>query len=127
MTADYDQVEHLTVKVSDMLSEGKRAVLIKNGISLNFSLIGCKGIPSTGKYTKAGDAGNLPSGEAYIAPVEFETNGEMMIDGSMVGIGKLDEPLIVRIEKGVLTHIRGADISKISKVLEVTQTPFCVN
>ena len=58
-------------------------------------MTGRRGVPSPGVYKEAGQSGNLPSGEAYIAPLEDGVDGEMIIDGSMVGIGKLDSPLKV--------------------------------
>lgn len=57
-------------------------------------------------------------GEAYIAPVEGTAQGEMLIDGSMVGIGKLEEPLYVKIENGKLVEIKGRDVSKLNILLE---------
>ena len=68
---------------------------------------GRDGVPSPGVYREAGQCGNLPSGEAYIAPLEDGVNGEMIVDGSMVGIGKLDAPLRFVIKDGKIQSISG--------------------
>lgn len=116
ITADYGEVEELTLKFTELLTNAERAKLEKGGHVLTFDLKGRKGIPSTGVYRNKGEAGNLPSGEAYIAPLENGVNGTMIIDGSMVGIGKLDSPLKVEIIDGVLNSIEG-DIENKLKVL----------
>mgnify|MGYP000618166277 FL=1 len=76
-----------------MLTRASRARIEKDGYVLNINISGRNGVPSPGVYREAGKCGNLPSGEAYIAPLEDGSDGEMIIDGSMVGIGKLESPL----------------------------------
>ncbi|WP_122641609.1 aminopeptidase [Luxibacter massiliensis] len=107
MTADYAKVEELTDKMTDMLTAADRARIEKNGKLLNISLKGRNGVPSPGVYKEPGKCGNLPSGEAYIAPLEDGSDGEMIIDGSMVGIGKLKSPLHMVISKGRLCSVTG--------------------
>ena len=118
ITADYDEVEKLTLRMTDMLTNARSAKIVKGEYSLTMSLKDRKGVPSTGVYDKKGTAGNLPSGEAYIAPVEGTADGEMLIDGSMVGIGKLSSPLYMRIENGHLKEVKGENSEKISILLE---------
>ncbi len=83
----------------------------------DLNLEGRKGIPSPGVYRLPGQCGNLPSGEAYIAPVEDGVNGEMIIDGSMVGIGKLESPLRVVIRDGRLQSVSGEKSEKLDILL----------
>ena len=116
MTADYACVEALTGQVTKLLTDAKTARIEKDGYVLTIDLEGRKGVPSTGVYRTKG-AGNLPSGEAYIAPLEDGSNGEMKIDGSMVGLGKLDEPLYVKVENGKLKEIRGKRSEELSVLL----------
>ena len=107
MTADYDVVMDLTLRVTELLSKASIARIEKDGCVLTMDLTGRPGIPSPGVYREKGQSGNLPSGEAYIAPLEDGSNGEMIIDGSMVGLGKLDAPLRIRVENGKLREITG--------------------
>lgn len=118
MCADYGEVERLTLRLTDMLTQAKSAKIMKNGMTLTLNLEGRKGIPSTGVYKQPGQAGNLPSGEAYIAPREDGCDGEMCIDGSMVGIGLLKEPLYVNIQGGRLRQITGEDSGKVAFLTE---------
>lgn len=118
ITADYKVVEELTLKFTKMLTKAKSAKIIKEDYTLEMSLEGRNGVPSTGIYKNPGEAGNLPSGEAYIAPLEGTANGTMKIDGSMVGVGILNSPLYIKIDNGKITEITGVDKGKVSILLE---------
>lgn len=107
MTADYQEVEKLTARITDMLTRADKARIEKDGKVLEISLKGRDGVPSPGVYKEPGKCGNLPSGEAYIAPLEDGSEGEMIIDGSMVGIGKLESPLHMKISGGKLREVTG--------------------
>ena len=121
MTADYDTVLALTDRVTQLLTQASTARIEKEGHVLTLDLRGRSGVPSSGVYRERGQAGNLPSGEAYIAPLEHGSNGSMVIDGSMVGIGLLDSPLEVRVQDGKLVSIQGKDAEKVSILLKTPQ------
>lgn len=118
ITADYGRVEKLTEKMTALLTEASAAVIEKDGCILTIDLTGRSGVPSSGVYRHPGEGGNLPSGEAYIAPLENGSNGEMIIDGSMVGIGKLSTPLHVTVKDGKLRSIEGVGSERLSVLLE---------
>lgn len=118
ITADYGRVEKLTEKMTALLTKASTAVIEKDGCILTIDLTGRNGVPSSGVYRHPGEGGNLPSGEAYIAPLENGSNGEMIIDGSMVGIGKLSTPLHVTVKDGKLCSIEGAGSERLSVLLE---------
>lgn len=109
ITADYDRVGKLTAVLTDRLTKAATARICKQGHELVLDLKGRSGVPSPGVYKTPGTSGNLPSGEAYIAPVENGTQGSMVIDGSMVGVGKLEHPITVTIRNGVLQSVEGDD------------------
>ena len=113
ITADYTKVEELTLRMTALLDKADTAVIEKEGTRLTLNLKGRKGVPSTGVYRKPGQSGNLPSGEAYIAPLEDGADGEMIIDGSMVGLGKLSSPLKVTLKGGKLIKIEGEGSEKL--------------
>ena len=118
MTADYGVVMDLTLRVTELLSKASTARIEKEGHVLTLDLAGRPGVPSPGVYREKGQGGNLPSGEAYIAPLENGSNGTMVIDGSMVGVGLLDSPLTVTVKDGKLQSITGADADKLGILLE---------
>lgn len=118
MTADYSKVEKLTAVVTEMLSKASVARIEKDGHTLTISINGRDGVPSPGVYREPGKCGNLPSGEAYIAPLEDGSEGEMIVDGSMVGIGKLDSPLHMVISGGKLRSVTGEKSENLDVLLK---------
>lgn len=107
--ADYAEVERRTMALTERLTHAKTARIEKDGHVLNMDLNGRNGVASPGVYRTPGASGNFPSGEAYIAPLEGGANGSVVIDGSMVGIGTLAEPLVVTLENGRLVQAEGGD------------------
>ena len=118
ITADYNQVKVLSEKAGALLTGAKTAELrTGNGAILTMSLEGRRGVVSSGVYRNRGESGNLPSGEAYIAPVEGSAEGEVLIDGSFVGIGLLRSPLKLIFEKGLLVKAEGEEGRKVEAML----------
>ncbi len=106
--ADYNQVARLTGRVTNLLDEANFATIITgDNYQLKLSLAGRKGISSQGIYKNPGESGNLPSGESYIAPLENEGQGKIIINGSIVGLGLLEEEVIFNIEQGKIIGIEG--------------------
>ena len=118
MTADYSKVEELTAVVTEMLSKASVARIEKDGHVLTINIRGRDGVPSPGVYREPGKCGNLPSGEAYIAPLEDGSEGEMIVDGSMVGIGKPDRPLHMVISDGKLRSVTGEKSENLDVLLK---------
>ncbi|GGP16795.1 aminopeptidase [Oceanobacillus neutriphilus] len=107
ISADYNEVVERTKKYCELLNQGNQVEIKKGDTSLSFSIKNRTGIESTGVFQEKGEAGNLPSGEAYIAPIEDSANGTIMIDGSVAGIGVIEEPLTLEIEDGKLITASG--------------------
>ncbi len=110
MIANYSAIAALSIKLADMLSSAKMArITTERGTDLSMSLDGRTAIADTGILHNPGDFGNLPAGEAYIAPLEGSTSGTLVIDGSIgdTGILASDDKIKTRIEKGFATEIDG--------------------
>ncbi len=109
LNADYDKIAKLTIKLTKMLDKANTArVIAPNGTDISMQLKGRKGIASKGLFRKKGESGNLPTGEAFIAPLEGKTEGVFVVDGSMSGVGKItDKPIKIFVEKGLVTKISG--------------------
>ncbi len=60
-----------------------------------------------GLLTAPGSFGNLPAGEAYFAPLEGKSHGTMVIEWGPTR--KLDEPVILTVENGIVVQIVGND------------------
>src|SRR5699024_244104 len=108
INANYEVVEKETLEMAEKITEYNE-VNIKTGenYSLNIPIGNREGIASTGVFTNEGDSGNLPSGEAYVAPLEYLANGEILINGSISGIGLLDEPVLIEIKDGKIETASG--------------------
>lgn len=117
VSADYEAVAAASRRLADLLSQAKGARLVKDGRELRMSLEGRAAVASTGLYRERGQSGNLPSGEAFIAPVEGTAEGETVIDGSIAGIGKLAEPVVVSLRAGKLVAAEGAQGERLLAML----------
>ncbi len=118
-TADYGQVKRISERVAKMLTKA-REIRIRTRLGCDFtaSLLGRKGVADTGILTKKGAFGNLPAGEGYIAPVEGNSQGVLVFDGSFAGIGVLKRPLKITVNGGKAVKIEG-DRGKLKKMLSL--------
>ncbi|MEJ5304314.1 MAG: aminopeptidase [Ignavibacteria bacterium] len=120
LSADSKKVVELTNSVKNALENSKVIrVISKNGTDVEMNIEGRKIIPSTGVLRNKGESGNLPSGEVYLAPVEGSTNGVIVFDGSMAGIGILKNPIKVTVKDGYAEKIIGkTEAKKFQKMLD---------
>ena len=81
MDADYTKIKEETEKLATLITDA-REVIVKTsaGTDLKFSLKGRTSSVDTGIYTQRGAWGNLPSGEAYIAPLEGTAEGRVVVE-----------------------------------------------
>lgn len=105
--ADPKVVEELTAKFTTLLDQASDVTIEKDGEVLSFSIANRKGIASTGIFREKGQSGNVPSGEAFIAPLETSANGKLVVDGSIAQIGKVTEAVTLTIENGRLVEATG--------------------
>ena len=105
--ADPKVVEELTAKFTTLLDQASDVTIEKDGEVLSFSIVDRKGIASTGIFREKGQSGNVPSGEAFIAPLETSANGKLVVDGSIAQIGKVTEAVTLTIENGRLVEATG--------------------
>jgi leucyl aminopeptidase (aminopeptidase T) len=127
MTADYNKVSELSWKLTRLLDEAEMAeITTERGTNLRMSLKGRKPgtPPDDGLYRERGRWGNLPAGEAYIAPVEESVEGVAVVDGSMSPLGVLSEPIVLTIEKGRAVKIEGGrEATELKRLLEELDDP----
>jgi len=97
---NYKELKLNTKKLVNKLNKASVVIIEKNNHILEFSIKNRKGHGlSAGIYNKKGKWGNLPEGEAFIAPVEGTAKGSIRVDGSIAGIGKTKA--ILKINKGL--------------------------
>ncbi|MDP7506718.1 MAG: aminopeptidase [Candidatus Woesearchaeota archaeon] len=112
LTADYHQITEISNKIMSILNkayENQEKIKITTELGTDLEMQVNRELPqvSEGIFHKKGDWGNLPDGEAYFAPLENHTNGTIIIDASMAGIGKLTSPIKIEIKDGYAINIEG--------------------
>ncbi|HAJ33011.1 MAG TPA: hypothetical protein DCK79_06530 [Candidatus Atribacteria bacterium] len=109
LSADYDLIAKRTRRLSKYLEIGSVVEINSTvGTNLRLDIANRKpGAPDDGLYIKPAQWGNLPAGEAYIAPIENSVSGMLVADGTIAPIGLLSEQVIIEIDKGRITKISG--------------------
>lgn len=120
LMADYEKIKERSIKLADILTKSETAVIkTELGTNLTLYLKDRKGLADTGIFHNKGDFGNLPAGEAYIAPVEGFGDGDLVIDGAMAGIGILNTPIKLSFNKGRIIKISGGfEADQLKKILD---------
>ncbi len=121
MNADYHKIAELTNKLGDMMERTKTVRITSPlGTDLTMPIEGRKALRSHGLFRNKGEGGNLPTGEAFVAPIEEHCQGIVVIDGSMAGIGMLTEPIHVHVRNGFAREIAGgAEAKKLIDLLAI--------
>ncbi|MEH7125823.1 aminopeptidase [Bacillus sp. JJ1503] len=117
LKADYMDVKRNGDLLAKVLDEGKEVVIKTFDKTLSFIIDGRKSKASNGLLLNPGDSGNLPSGETFLAPVEGTANGEIIIDGSIADIGKVESPILLKIKDGRLIEAEGKEGQKLLQLL----------
>jgi len=105
MAVDFDRMADRSKTIAELLTNGKLAhVTCPLGTDLTIELTGRSGIADDGDLTTAGAFGNLPCGEAFIAPVTGE--GRIMAS-SLARLGLSNEPAALTVRNGRLVSAEG--------------------
>lgn len=106
MTADWNEVEARTKRVVEMMSGGDTVIITShNGTSITFSIRGRDIKPDTGILTAPGSFGNLPAGEAFLAPLEGTAEGTLILEWAPTK--KLHESITLEVKKGLVVKVEG--------------------
>lgn len=119
LNADYKKISALTIKLQKILETGREIrVTAPAGTDITFTIAGRKAYASKGLFHAKGESGNLPTGEAFLAPVEGTANGVFVVDGSMAGLGLIKNANIkIEVENGYAAKITGGVIAKKLKIM----------
>jgi len=120
LNADADKVIELTKKIAEALRKTSEIrVVTEKGTDITMPMKDRQILESTGVIKDKGESGNLPSGEVYLAPWEDKSNGKIVIDGSMAGIGMLESPITVEVINGYAEKITGGkEAVKLTELLD---------
>ncbi|WP_374711907.1 aminopeptidase [Symbiobacterium terraclitae] len=76
------------------------------GTDLRLSWAGRPVLAETGRLQEPGSAGNLPPGEAYVAPHEARADGRLVVDVALGDI-PLDGPVALTLRQGRVVEVAG--------------------
>ena len=114
MAVDFDEVTERSQAVAALLSEGSEARLnCPRGSELTLDLGGRQGIADDGDLGARGSFGNLPCGEAFIAPAGGEGR---IVASSLAPLGLSDPPAVLTVRDG---RIAGAERGLGAEFLEL--------
>ncbi len=106
LAADYLAIREETEKLATILTKAKIArVTTELGTDITFSIENRQGGADTGIMSNKGEWGNLPGGEAFIAPVEGTANGRLVVPAGW--FFELKEDMILKFENGYVISIDG--------------------
>ena len=121
LNADYKEIAKKSDILAEIISKASNIrITSAKGTDINLAVKGRDGHSDTGLNHNPGDFSNLPAGEAYVAPMEGKSEGVIVFDGSMAGVGILkDEVINVKVEEGYATEITGgAGAEKLYSIME---------
>ncbi len=108
MTVDWNALAARTARLVEIVNEAEWIrVTTPNGTDMMICKQGRHAGGDDGLLTAPGSFGNLPAGEAYLAPLEGKSHGVMVIEWGPTR--RLDEPLRLTVENGVVVQIEGSD------------------
>jgi len=108
MAGDFTTIRDITARVAQAMSGSDRIrVTSAEGTDVSFAISGRKVFRLDGYYQEEMGFAALPGGEAPTSPVEGSTNGTIVFDYSMDGIGRLNQPLRLEVKSGRVISVQG--------------------
>lgn len=108
MNVDWKQLARITREIAGRMNEAEGVEITSpNGTRISFSIKGRKALADTGILNKPGSFGNLPAGEAFLAPVEGTANGKLVLEWAPTR--ELRSPLTLVIKNGLVREIEGEE------------------
>jgi leucyl aminopeptidase (aminopeptidase T) len=118
MSADLEELRRRSHALAELLTAGREArISCPRGSELTLSLEGRTAIPDTGELAEPGAFGNLPCGEGFIAPLEDQGGGRLVVDGTIASIGVPEVPVELKVEDGRLVSATGVEGERLMELL----------
>jgi len=106
MSEDMQALRERSDRVAALLDRGTDArITCDHGSDLSLDLEGRAAISDAGELDRPGAFGNLPCGEGFISPRFAE--GTLIVDGTLGGVGMVEEPVRLDIREGRLVEASG--------------------
>ena len=108
LNADYPFIKKASELYAEMLTKASEVrVTTEKGTDITLDITGRSAHADTGILTEKGALGNLPAGEAYLAPIEDKGEGKIVVDGCIAYIGPVEDDVILTVRGGRITDIEG--------------------
>jgi len=110
---DYAWMRRTARKLKRALDAADRVqILAPGGTDIEIGVRGRKALPDDGAFWKPGSGGNLPAGETYISPANYDAEGLLVFDGSLAvadggGAFVPRKPVACHVSGGRVTEVRG--------------------
>lgn len=126
MTVDWHALAARTAKLVEAVNRAEWVyVECPNGTVMHICKQGRQAEGDDGLLTVDGAFGNLPAGEAYLAPLEGESHGTIVIEWGPTA--KLASPLTLTIADGKVLRIEGDDPLRQRLEAKFAENPNCRN
>lgn len=126
MAVDWQELSRRTARLVAAVNRAEWIrVTTPNGTDMMICKEGRRAEGDDGLLTADGAFGNLPAGEAYLAPLEGKSHGTMVIEWGPTR--KLDEPLRVSVEHGIVSAISGNDRHRDILLAKFAENANCRN
>ena len=116
MNADMRELRRRGAAIAAAMNKGSEArITCRHGSDLRLGLEERTPIADAGVLDAPGAFGNLPCGEAFVAPTGGE--GTLVIDGSIAGVGTVETPVELTVRDGHLTDATGPEGAMLLELL----------
>ena len=116
MNADMRTLRRGGAAIAAALRSGEEArITCQHGSDLRLGLKDRIPIADAGVLNAPGAFGNLPCGEAFVAPTTAE--GTLVVDGSIASVGKVETPVELTVRDGHLTDATGPEGATLLEML----------
>lgn len=125
--ADFYALQSRINRVKDKIEKGKKVkVTTKNGTDITLDITGRPAYACTGLCHKSGQKIGIPELEVFVAPLEELTNGTLVVDVCISGVGEVKEPVVITIKNGKMEHIEGGiESEKLRALLDDSKDSAC--
>jgi leucyl aminopeptidase (aminopeptidase T) len=125
--ADFAGLRPLVDIVAERFNKARKVhVTAAGGSDVWLDIGGRKAATCSGICHNSGQMIGIPDLEVYIAPLEDRTEGTIVVDGAMTGIGLIKNPVRLEVEKGRVRFIRGSkEADTLKSLLDNTGDSAC--
>ncbi|MDR7434810.1 MAG: hypothetical protein QN189_06745 [Armatimonadota bacterium] len=110
---DYTRLAEVTRSAADAFAAARTmTVTTPAGTDIHARIEGRRVVSLDGIAIRSGTASALPAGVVAVTPVPGSVEGRLVLDGSIEGLGLVEEPAVLTVEAGRVTAISGGETGR---------------